>query len=275
MTPALDSPGFVYARKLVWYDERPLAGEHFRVGGCHGNYRERKIETVVDSLAKRAAMSSSKTIEFNLLNNARDSLRQAVQLLAFDDNPRSESRLKHAVVNTAYCVELFLKERLRRVDPALVQKEPRKYPSVSAHTVTVDKANERLRKDGNITIRSTDKLVLENFGTARNAKMHYEWSITAKTAKVIIGEGLSFAFSFGRAELGIDLAKDFQTDDTWRSLLEELYQFTESYRKRLRAIMCARGGAPVECTNCGEEAASWLGGICELCGHWQDFEPES
>ena len=217
-------------------------------------------------------MSSSKTIEFNLLNNAKDSLRQAVQLLAFDDTGSSESRLKHAIVNTAQCVELLLKERLSRVNPALVLKDPHKYPNVSVHTVTVQEAIKRLRKDGNVTITSAEETVLKNLGAVRNAIIHYEWSITIKAAKVIIGEGLSFVFSFGTAELGIDLAKDFQTDDTWRSLLEELHQFTESYRKRLAEIMRSQGDDPVECSNCGQDVVPWHGGSCELCGHWQDFE---
>lgn len=217
-------------------------------------------------------MSSSKTIEFNLLNNARDSLRQAVQFLAFDDTGPSESRLKHAIVNTAHCVELLLKERLRRVDPAQVLKNPRKYPSFSAYTVTVDDAIDRLRTRGSVVISGTDRKVIDDLHTARNAIIHYEWSITAKAAKIIVGEGLSFVFSFGKAELGIDLAKEFQADDAWRSLLEELYQFTESYRKRLQAMMCTRVDDPVECSNCGEDVVPWHGGSCKLCGHWQDFE---
>jgi hypothetical protein len=220
-------------------------------------------------------MNSSKTIEFNLLNNARDSLRQAVQLLAFDDTRPSESRLKHAIVNTAHCVELLLKERLRREDPAQVLKDPREYPSLSAYTVTVDEAIKRLRTRGGVVLSDADGKVIKNLCTARNAIIHYEWSITAKAAKVIVGEGLSFVFSFGKAELGIDLSKEFQADDAWPSLLEELYQFTESYRKRLEAMMCTRGDDPVECSKCGEEAVPWHGGTCELCGHWQDFELES
>ncbi len=217
-------------------------------------------------------MSSVKAIEFNLLNNARDSLHQAVHLLAFDDAGPSESRLKHAIVNTAHCVELLLKERLRRVDPTQVLKDPRKYPSLSAYTVTVDGAIDRLRTKGSVVISATDGEVITNLCTARNAIIHYEWSITTKAAKVIVGEGLSFVFSFGRAELGIDLSKEFQADDAWASLLEELYQFTESYQKRLEAMMCTRGDDPVECSKCGEEAVPWHGGSCELCGHWNDFE---
>ena len=220
-------------------------------------------------------MSSSKPIEFNLLNNAKDSLRQAVHFLAFNDNVPAESQLKHAIVNTAHCVELLLKERLRRVNPALVLRDSGKYPSVSEYTVTVDTAIKRLQTAGRVTITTTDSIAIKNLCTARNAIMHYEWSITAKAAKAIIGEGLSFVFSFGRAELGIDFAKDFQMDDTWRSLLEELYQFTESYRKRLKAIMCTRGDHPVECANCGEEVVPWHGGSCELCGHWQDFDSQN
>jgi hypothetical protein len=219
-------------------------------------------------------LSASRYITFNLLNNAKDSLRHAVQLLAFNDAANLESQLKHAIVSTAHCVELLLKERLRRIDPAQVLKDPQKYPDLSAYTVTVDVAIERLKTLGNIDISGVDRNAIKNLSTARNAIIHYEWSIASKAAKTIVGEGLSFVFSFSRAELGIDLAKEFQTDDTWRCLIEELNQFTESYREKLAAIMRTRGDDPVECSNCGEEMVPWHGGSCEFCGHWHDFEAE-
>ena len=180
--------------------------------------------------------------------------------------------MKHAIVNTAHGVELLLKERLRMVDPAQVLTRPKDFPSDSAHTVKVDVAIDRLQTLGGITFTSADRKAITDLCEARNAIMHRELRIEVNVAKVIIGEGLGFLFCFARAELGIDLAKDFQADDTWQCLVEELNQFTESYRKKLAAIMRTRGDDPVECSICGEEMVPWHGGSCEFCGHWHDFD---
>jgi hypothetical protein len=168
----------------------------------------------------------------------------------------------------------LLKERLRLEHPAFVWEKVEKYPSLKAQTVKVECAIERLKAIGGVKFSVGDENLLTGLRTTRNAIAHYEWSITLKEAKQLVGEGLSFVFSFARTELGINLAEEFQTDDTWRCLLEELHQFTESYRKRLAEIMRTRGDDPVECSNCGEEMVPWHGGSCEFCGHWHHFEAE-
>ena len=91
-------------------------------------------------------MKVEKNIEFDLLNNAKDSLRQAVELLAFKDIGSNHARLKHAITASAHCIELLLKERLRRVNPAFVWENVDKYPSLEARTVTVDTAISRLSR---------------------------------------------------------------------------------------------------------------------------------
>lgn len=217
-------------------------------------------------------MSPRKSIEFNLLGNAQDSLRQAIQLLAFNDVGSPQSQLKHAIVNTAHCVELLLKERLRRVNPALVLKKTSEYPSLSAFTVGVNIAIKRLKSNGNVRITLEDEKTIEDLRDERDDIEHYEWTTTEEDARRIVGKALSFVFAFGRSELGIDLTTEFRNDDTWRIFLDELYEFTEDYCGRLQEIMRTRGDDPVECKNCGEEVAPWHGGNCELCGHWQDFE---
>lgn len=111
-------------------------------------------------------LTPRKPIAFNLLANAQDSLRRAIQLLAFDEVGSREAHLKHAVVNTAHCVEMLLKERLRRFDPALVLKDPNKYPSLSAFTVNIDTAIKRLRSDGNVKISVDDEKMLKDLRSA-------------------------------------------------------------------------------------------------------------
>lgn len=63
-------------------------------------------------------MRATKSIEFDLQNSAKDSLRQAVELIATREIRSGHARLKHAITAAAHCIELLLKERLRQLNPA-------------------------------------------------------------------------------------------------------------------------------------------------------------
>lgn len=188
-------------------------------------------------------MNSARPIKFDLLSNARDSLRQAVELLANRDVGKEtvHARLKHSITSAAHCIELLLKERLRRVHPAFVWEKVESYPNLEARTVTTDTAIARLKAIGNISFTADDERRLRSLRKTRNAIEHYEWHTDEKEAKVIVGNALSFAFSFATDQLGIDLAAQFREDDTWRDLLDELYEFTISHGKRLESKLDAKG----------------------------------
>jgi hypothetical protein len=214
-------------------------------------------------------MSQPRHIQFDLLTNARDSLGQAVELLAWKDIRSDHARLKHAITNAAHAIELLLKERLRRVSPAFVWENVDKYPSLEARTVTVDTAISRLKNIGGVTFTVNDEKNLRSLRTTRNAIEHYEWRTTEKEAKVIVGNALSFAFSFAVEYLGTDLAEDFKQDDTWSVLIGELSEFVRAHGARIEAKFIEKGEYPSSCEDCGELTVPMSGGCCELCGHWQ------
>lgn len=220
-------------------------------------------------------VSVHKPIEFDLLNNARDSIRQAIELLALKDIGSSHARLKHAITASAHCIELLLKERLRRINPAFVWESVDKYPSLEARTVTVNTAITRLKSIGNVMLSPSDEQNLKSLRTTRNAIEHYEWRASEKEAKVIVGNALSFAIAFAQDELAIDLASDFKNDDTWRILLEELYEFARSHGARVEARLRTSGECPQCCDECGELTVPTRGGSCELCGHWQLIDDDA
>ena len=211
-------------------------------------------------------------IEFDLLNNAKDSLRQAVELIATKEIGSDHARLKHAITASAHCIELLLKERLRRINPAFVWENVDKYPSLAARTVTVDTAISRLRSIGNIQLSANDERSLKSLRTTRNAIEHYEWRASRKEAKIIVGHALSFAIGFADDELRVDLSSEFKSDDTWTMLLTELYEFAKAHGARLESRLWAKGEYPTCCDECGELTVPMRGGSCELCGHWQSIE---
>jgi hypothetical protein len=223
-------------------------------------------------VTKGRVVSGHKTIEFDLLNNAKDSLRQTVELLAFEEIGSDSARLKHAITAAAHCIELLLKEKLRRINPAFVWENVDKFPSLKARTVTVDTAINRLKSIGNVDLSADDQRNLESLRNTRNAIEHYEWRASEKEAKVIVGNALSFAFAFAQDELGVNLEDDFKRDDTWKMLLEALYDFARSHGKRLEARLRIKGDIPQCCDECGELTVPLRGGSCELCGHWQSID---
>lgn len=61
-----------------------------------------------------------KSINFSLIENARDSIEKTVELLAWPEIKEDQSRLKHSILNSSHAVELLLKEKLRSINPAFV-----------------------------------------------------------------------------------------------------------------------------------------------------------
>lgn len=220
-------------------------------------------------------MSRPTHIQFDLLSNARDSLRQGVELLAWKDIGTEHSRLKHAITNAAHSIELLLKERLHRINPAFVWENVGKYPNLEANTVNVNTAISRLKNIGNITFSEQDENNIRSLRKTRNAIEHYKWSATKKEAKIIVGNALSFAFSFAVDHLDTDLAADFKEDDTWRVLIDELSDFVRAHAARIEAKIREKGEFPTCCDACGELTAPMHGGSCGLCGHWQGVDEYS
>lgn len=217
-------------------------------------------------------MRTSKSIEFDLLNNAKDSLRQAVELIAIREIGSDHACLKHAITASAHCIELLLKERLCRLNPAFVWDNIDKYPSLEARTVTATTAISRLKSVGGLQFSENDERSLKSLRTTRNAIEHYEWRASEKEAKIIVGHALSFAIGFAQDELGTDLSEDFKSDDTWAMLLNELYEFARAHGSRLEARLRCKGEYPTCCDECGELTVPTWGGSCELCGHWQSVD---
>jgi len=226
-------------------------------------------------VAASSPVRGRKPIEFDLLRNATDSLRQAVELLALKDIGSDHARLKHAITSAAHCIELLLKERLRHINPAFVWENVDRYPSLEARTVTVNAAIDRLKSIGGLAFSPDDERSLKSLRKTRNAIEHYEWRATEKEAKVIVGNALSFAFSFAKDHLGVDLAQEFRRDDTWRMLLDELYEFSRAHGTRLEAKLRAKGDYPSCCDVCEQLTVPMRGGSCELCGHWQSIDNDA
>lgn len=212
-------------------------------------------------------------IEFDLLSNAVDSIQQAIDLLAWRDEPDDARRLKQAVLAIAHGVELLLKERIRKVHPVLVWENVDRFPSLSARTATVDTALSRLEKIGGLRINEADCALIRSLRDTRNAIEHYSWSTTKAEAGQIVGKSLGFALHFAKDELSYDFfGYHTRKDDTFHVLLEGNPKFAEAFRERYEQKARMDGQFKMECGFCHALAVNPSTGACELCGHWNNVE---
>ena len=211
-------------------------------------------------------------IQFDLIANAKDSLRRAVNLLAWKEIESTDARFKHAITNAAHSIELLLKERLRRQDPDLVWENKAKNTNREPRTVNVDNAISRLEAMARVNFIASDKMMIQYIRKARNEIEHYEWNMTGREAKHIVGEALAFAFEFGKKHLDINLDSEFREDDTWAVLIDELYEFTRAYAARIESMIEERGEQTYYCDACNERTVPVRSCSCELCGHWNNAD---
>lgn len=211
-------------------------------------------------------------IQFDMVDNAADSIEHAIEILAWRDIASDERRLKQAILGIAQGVELLLKERLRRIQPSLVWEDIDKYPSLDARTVGADKAVSRLRAIGGINLLKVDEQLIKALRRTRNAIEHFEWHTSITEAKSIVGPALSFALEFARVHLNRDLAYRFKTDDTWNMLLMELREFAEAHARRLTSASGSESDKLITCEYCEQPTLHCLEASCPLCGHWNNNE---
>ena len=213
-------------------------------------------------------------IEFDLLANAEDSIRHAIDNLSYQEESSDARRLKQAIRDVAHGVELLLKEKLRRVHPVLIWENIDKFPNLGARTVTVDAAISRLGRIGALKFEPKDVELLTSLRDTRNAVEHYAWKTTKFEAERVVGEALGFAVYFAKEELGVDfLGYAEHRDGTVETLMEGSPVFANAFRTRYERSARERGEFATLCDYCGAAAVN-VSGACKACGHWKTSEED-
>lgn len=215
-------------------------------------------------------------IEFELLGNADDSLRRALELIAWGDEQHEARRLKQAVQSVAHAIELLLKERLRRLHPSLIWENVDKYPSLNARTVSTDLAVIRLGAIGGVSFAACDVELLRSLRATRNAIEHFEWVTTKPEADAIVGRALEFAFHFARTELSIEyLDYVAYKDGTYHELLSANPEFGRAVERRKKSAEISTQINGDLCPFCRAKAVDATTKACRICGHWEPDRRES
>jgi len=214
-------------------------------------------------------MENKSAIEFDLLGNAADSIERAIDLVAWEGEQSDARRLKQAVQAIAHGVELLLKERLRRVHPALIWEVVDKYPSLSARTVTSDGALNRLVNIGGLAFSPQDVDLIRSLRSTRNAIEHYVWTTTKQEADRIVGRALAFALHFSKTELDYEFfGYHTRRDDTYDNLLKANADFAAEIVARTKQVSSNSRSDELVCPFCRGVGMNSNTGACRLCGHW-------
>ncbi len=206
-----------------------------------------------------------KSFNFDLINNARDSLNHAVEHLT-GPNEIEAGDLKRAIRDVAHVIELLLKERLRRVHPAFIWEKIDKYPSTEAYIINTNSAVRRLVRLANLSFTEDSRKTISACKKIRDSIEHYEFRLDFAEARGIIGRMLSFIFDFSKNHLGLDLETEFRADDRWGKLIE-IYEFVEAHGDLLEKHLSENNKYTRDCPWCGAMTFDVTESKCVLCGH--------
>jgi hypothetical protein len=206
--------------------------------------------------------------QFTLIENALDSLEHAIDHLSGPDK-LNKGDYKRVILDLSHVAELLFKERLRMIHPAFVLSNVDKYPSISAHTVGPAEALQRLQKIGNVEFKDEDQAALKTIREKRNEIEHYEFSVSEKEARVVIGNVLVFIFRFSCDEVGLDWADRRISDPAW-SKLNEFAEFYEAQRAHILDTIQGSMIPTQDCPVCHNDTFDLEAEVCVLCGHRED-----
>ncbi|MDD2776824.1 MAG: hypothetical protein PHU06_12790 [Gallionella sp.] len=205
---------------------------------------------------------------FDLVQNAKDSLEHAIQHMG-PINQNGVGDWKRIIVDLAHVVELLFKEKLRQTHPAFVFDNVDKYPSKNPYTVGAEKAFKRLQSICDIRFSTDEISAINTAREKRNEIEHFEFSISEQEAKALVGQVLSFIFSFADEHLNLDWKSSHLKDGKWWVFR----QYTEFYNDLLckaQKKIKLEEIYVIKCTLCHNETFDVDEEKCLVCGHSEE-----
>lgn len=118
-------------------------------------------------------------LEYGLVENALDSLREAMNYYNEGDEEDNANQYKFSILLSAHCVELLLKEILRRNHPALLFENIDSVKDLQDddnQTVGYKNAIQRVKKLCGVDLKQYETYI-DELGRVRNQIQHYKCSI--------------------------------------------------------------------------------------------------
>lgn len=227
--------------------------------------------------------------EFGLVENALDSLREAINYYNEGDEDNNATQYKFSILLAAHSAELLLKEVLRRNHPALLLENVDHVTNIESddnQTVGYKAAILRVKNLCKVDLLHYEGY-LDELGRVRNKIQHYKCSISGEYHRQLMAKAFS-AIEF----LFIDIL-NLKYDD-YESVIDKrdvefLHEDIEVYNSRMKDIQKEynkgnsnkyeieyRSGKflPVCCPSCGAKTLSLSEKIkCKMCGsEYNDYK---
>lgn len=155
--------------------------------------------------------------------NAIDSLQVGIDYFMRDS---SYSSRKHAIMTVFHAIELFLKERLYRVNPALIYRDIDKPIKDDSITVGAREALNRLDNLG-LGLHKQSREAIEKMQGRRNRIEHHRYDHKGEDEQTL-SESLAFILFFVGEILDEKLADDL-TPERLRAIQDHVYDRRDLY----------------------------------------------
>lgn len=205
------------------------------------------------------------SFKFGLIENAKDSLQHAITHFALMKNS-SNKHLKRAILDVVHAVELLLKEKLKRISPALIWSNIDKYPNKDCNTVDIRQAIKRLTNIGGVKFSEKTINTILNAIRIRNDIIHYEFEINSKQTEILVASLLSFIFDFSNRTLKLNLESDLKKDENWKKLINNS-EFYNIHSKKIEKQLLKNDIPVCHCSLCASKTFSLTDSKCVFCGH--------
>ena len=150
--------------------------------------------------------------EYGLIENALDSLREAMNYYHEGDEEENAKQYKFSILLSAHCAELLLKEVLRRNHSALLYENidnVKDLHSEDNQTVGYKTAIQRVKRLCGINLQQYESY-LDELGSVRNKIQHFKYCINGEYHKELMTRTFSAIEFLFRDILGLRF-EDYET----------------------------------------------------------------
>ena len=221
-------------------------------------------------------------LEYGLVENALDSLREAMTYYHEGDDGENANQYKFSILLSAHCAELLIKEVLRRNHPALLYEDIDHVKDVYSddnQTVGYKTAIQRVKRLCGVDLQQYENY-LDELGQVRNKIQHFKYAINGEYHKELMARAFSaieFLFRdvlelrFEDYEDIIDSSDiDFLHEDVAANKARKAditKEFKEGRATKFHFEYKDGKFLEVSCPECGTECLSIDGSIkCKFCG---------
>lgn len=220
----------------------------------------------------------SDRIRFNLLENALDFLKSAVEYTRTRDE--DERNIKYGLLHLCDGIELLIKCRLNAEHWTLVLENVDRtsvtnFATGDFRSASWENSIRRLEEIVGVAFSKKEKRLLEHLRKLRNRIQHFDVSISRDEGVSVLAEGLHLAVQFSETKL---VSEEWLEEDL-KEVRKALTTFDEFVAHRMRALESRiaeiqEWGFVVPCPQCRQDAlfADSERTQCLFCGYAEDGE---